>query len=146
MEWASRTRLEWPSGRKIPGAAAIGLSDECRREQVAERILAIRKLRHAEFSIQALGEPGFDMLLGLYHLEAHGRPAALEALQLTAGVPTRVARRWFDVLLKEHLIGCDRRKGSHLTAKTLIELTPLGREKLERYLDSVQDLVAYPPA
>lgn len=154
--WQDRQRALIGS-RRIPegnllGLALIGgspgalLADESRREQVAKRILAARKRRKAEFSIQAIGEPGFDMLLELYVLEALGKPATLEILQPTTDVPTGVALRWLKVLRREGLATSERCKDGDLWARALIELTPLGRGKLDRYLDSVQDLVNYPPA
>jgi hypothetical protein len=124
--------------------AQDALSSECRRRQVAQRILSVRTLREVEFGSAVLCEPGFDLLLNIYILEASGGAASLENLLPTAGVPASVAIRWLKVLHSEGLLATERGQAGDLEA--LVELTSVGRDKLDRFLDCVEGFVARAPA
>ena len=145
MDWATDPPSDQPTRRQTSELADNILSVECRRVQVAQRILSVRKLREVEFSSTILGEPGFDMLLNLYVWEASGRAACLDDLLPTAGALASVASRWLKVLHTEGLLSCERhQQPGELMA--LIELTSLGRDKLDRFLDSVESFVVRVPS
>lgn len=144
MDRRTDTRPERPDGEQASSGADHILSEECRRVIAAQRILSVRKLRDVEFNLSAIGEPGFSMLLALHVLEATGKPACLEALEQAAGVPIPVAVRWLKALEMAGLTTFGRRYSGDPNA--LIEITPLGRAKLARYLDAVAGFVTEEPS
>jgi DNA-binding MarR family transcriptional regulator len=108
-----------------------------------QRISSVRKLRAIEFSSELFGEPGWDMLLELYMREESGMSVGFEDLQEAANIPSSVTSRWVKVLQNEGLITRGRRLIKD--EKALFELSTQGREKLERYLDTVKSHVTHVP-
>ena len=144
MDRETDARPERPVGEQASPGAGHVLSEECRRLIAAQRILSVRKLRDVEFDLSAIGDPGFSMLLALHVLEATGKLAGLEALEQAAGVPIPVAVRWLKALEMAGLTTSGRRYSGGPAA--LIEITPLGRAKLARYLDSIVGFVTESPS
>jgi DNA-binding MarR family transcriptional regulator len=141
LEWAKDPPSHRPARLQASKWADKVLSVECRRVQVAQRILSVRKLREVEFSSTVLGEPGFDMLLTIYMMEASGSAACVDVLLPAAGAPPSVAARWLKMLHSEGLITSERGQTSELNAP--IELTSYGRDKLNRFLDTVEGFVTH---
>ena len=131
-----------PTERSELDPVDITLSNEFRRIEIAQRIVVVRKLRAGEFSSKIFGEPGWDILLELYIREESGRAAWLEDLQQATGVPSSVVSRWLTVLQSEGLISFDKHVVGDVNGS--FELTPQGRQKFERYLDSIKAHVVHP--
>ena len=106
-----------PSRRELHGRA-------CR--------LAENRRRRAEwFGDSIYGEPAWEMLLELYVSEGQTR-SPVSRLAKRSGVAKATALRWLDYLQSKRLIDRD----SHPTDARIsyVQLTDLGRQKLEAYL------------
>ncbi len=97
--------------------------------RVARTIQALRK-RRSEFLHRAmLGEPAYDMLLGLYVAELDGQSVIATRLGELAGVAQSSALRWLDYLVTKQLII----REPHPTNKraSIVRLSGKGRDSLE---------------
>lgn len=118
-------------------ARLLGLSERRQPSQkelrrLARQIYDRRRMRDRLLGGSLFGEPGWDMLLALYHLPALGHMLTVSGLSCCAGAPLTTALRWQNTLFKEGLIERSR----HETDRRMqfVRLTTMGRELLERYL------------
>lgn len=119
---------------KQPGwsANSPGLNEECRRAEIAERILRARRLGREYFSKALFADIGWEALLDLYIREAAGTASSVADLQDLSATPISVLNRWLNLLEAEGLI---RRAGFRSdVGRELIELTDKARDTLDRYL------------
>lgn len=117
---------------------ADGLSEECQNVQMAERMLAARRLRNEEFDHALFGEPAWDMLLELYVRESSGASSTAAQLQEASGAPPSIAERWLRALEENELLLRHTRASYSGTA--FVELTRGARQALERYLAAARNL------
>lgn len=99
---------------------------------LAVKISAARATRKDLFPPTLFGEPGWDMLLALYHTSCSGSRLTVSNLCQFSQAPDTTALRWIDRLVELELV---RRRPNPLDARVIfIELEPSGRSKIEDYL------------
>jgi len=110
-------------------------SARCSRNELVSkaRLVFEERKRRGEFLSRAmLGEPAWDMLLGLYI--DRDRRLSVGWLVTMVGVPQTTALRWIDYLEKEHLVA--KRQDPDDRRVVYIELLDRGREALDSYFTS----------
>lgn len=114
---------------------------EAQREELivnAQIILNSRRIRREHFHPGIFGEPGWDILLGLYITDTCGERQTLGRLAEWLTTPPTTVMRWVAVLEREQLV----RRSPHPTDRRImfIELTDKGRSSLDAYLERVPKL------
>jgi DNA-binding MarR family transcriptional regulator len=110
---------------------------------IARASLSVRRRRSDFLHRAMLGEPAYDMLLGLYVAEAEGELLTAARLADTAGVAPSSALRWIDYLAAKELVV----REPHPTRKraSVLKLSCKGRAALEgifrSILDGIQEVV-----
>jgi DNA-binding MarR family transcriptional regulator len=99
---------------------------------LASRMYDARRTRDRMLNRDLFGEPAWDMLLALYALPARGWIMTVKAVTCSADVPPTTGHRWQQCLINEGLI--ERGPQEHRFGKTLLRLTPKGRELIDGYL------------
>lgn len=110
--------------------------------QLAKKIYDARRLRDCMMEEKLFGEPGWDMLLALYHLPALGHMLTVSSLCYCSGVPQTTALRWQKVLESDGLI----ERVPHETDGRMkyMRLTDQGRALMDSYLSRLFDCDASP--
>ena len=119
----------------VPDEPSIDLAKEHTRALVAQKILRVRRTRLQFFDSILFGEVAFEALLEIYAREATGGACRIDELQ--AGIAASPAQldRWMKVLEGQELvIRVNCRLGSTVR---FAELTPKGRQALDRYFEAV---------
>ena len=112
-------------------------------QAAASRVRMTRVLRHQFLSSAWLGEPVWDIVLVLYVCDGRRRMTTGDVIALSA-VPSSTALRWFAVLEDAGLIirnDCPTDK-----RVVYIELSDLGRAKLDTFFAQVQRTFYAPPS
>lgn len=115
--------------------------EETRRDELivsAQIVLNSRQLRREHFHPGIFGEPGWDILLGLYITDMSGDRQTIGKLAEWLTAPPTTVMRWVAVLEREQLVG----RRPHPTDRRImfIELTEKGRRSLDVYLERVAKL------
>lgn len=105
------------------------------RAQIAAQLYADRRERDEVFggASAGFGEPAWDMLLQLYIFEAAGRRCTSADLIDAAGVEAALAAPFLRWLTTYGLI---RLSPGSSPEDTEVQLEPVGRTRLEAFLDS----------
>ena len=97
----------------------------------AREILALRQKRAELFGPSLFGEPAWEMLLQLYAMSGGARQSMSRLAQLS-GTSKATALRWAEYLCDRGLVS--RQQHPTDLRSAFIELTDVGREKVETYL------------
>jgi DNA-binding MarR family transcriptional regulator len=112
-------------------------------QAAASRVRMTRVLRHQFLNSAWLGEPVWDIVLVLYVCDGRRRMTTGDVIALSA-VPSSTALRWFAVLEDAGLIV---RNDSPTDKRVVyIELSDLGRAKLDTFFAQVQRTFYAPPS
>ena len=112
-------------------------------QAAASRVRMTRVLRHQFLNSAWLGEPVWDIVLVLYVCDGRRRMTTGDVIALSA-VPSSTALRWFAVLEDAGLIV---RNDSPTDKRVVyIELSDLGRAKLDTFFAQVQRTFFAPPS
>jgi DNA-binding MarR family transcriptional regulator len=114
---------------------------EAHREELiiaAQSILNGRRMRREHFHPGIFGEPGWDILLGLYITDTCGERQTVGKLAEWLTTPPTTVMRWVAVLEREQVV----RRSPHPTDRRImfIEITDKGRSSLDAYLARVPKL------
>jgi DNA-binding MarR family transcriptional regulator len=111
------------------GLEADGEAMQLRLVNIARTSLSVRRRRSDYLHRAMLGEPAYDMLLGLYVAEAEGEALTAARLADRAGVAPSSALRWIDYLAAKELIV----REPHPSRKraSVLKLSCKGRAALE---------------
>jgi DNA-binding MarR family transcriptional regulator len=111
------------------GLEADGEAMQLRLVNIARTSLSVRRRRSDYLHRAMLGEPAYDMLLGLYVAEAEGESLTAARLADRAGVAPSSALRWIDYLAAKELIV----REPHPSRKraSVLKLSCKGRAALE---------------
>lgn len=104
------------------------------RDRLAS-VLALRKERKRIFGPELFEDPVWEMLLDLANADARGQEVPVTSLCLVSGVSTTTALRRLDDMAAADLI--ERRRDPTDGRRVLVRLTATGREKVGRYLDTL---------
>lgn len=99
---------------------------------LAKRIRDLRLKRGAILQPELFGEPGWDILLSLYIAADEGYRMKMSAVCNESGVPDTTALRWLESLRELGLVA--KRRNPLDARSSLLELTPEGYEKMNRFL------------
>jgi len=97
---------------------------------IARRILATRQVRARYVPTAWIGEPAWDLLLGLYIARAEGRGLTVSDLAKTAVLSANVTRKWVDQLEKSGWVTRTSPSGK----KVLIALAEDAANTMDRLL------------
>ncbi len=100
--------------------------------QRAERLLARRRLRQHHFEHDVVGEPAFDLLLGLYAQDLAGRESYTTGAAVASRAPLTTALRQISMLVERGLIAreadpVDRRR-------VRLRMSDEGAQRMRDYL------------
>jgi DNA-binding MarR family transcriptional regulator len=114
------------------GSGGLEADDEAmqlRLVNIARTSLSVRRRRSDYLHRAMLGEPAYDMLIGLYVAEAEGESLTAARLADRAGVAPSSALRWIDYLAAKELIV----REPHPSRKraSVLKLSAKGRAALE---------------
>jgi DNA-binding MarR family transcriptional regulator len=87
------------------------------------------------FGEDLVANPCWDMLLDLYEKKTLGRLVSVSSLGIASGVPATTALRRIADLEAQGLLR--RFEDAADARRVLVELTPLGLEKLAQYFEAV---------
>lgn len=117
---------------------------ELDREAVKQRLISFARTllslrrRRSEYLHQAmLGEPAYDMLLGLYVAEADGQFPTASRLAALAGLAQSSALRWIEYLIAKELVIREPHP-SHKRASVL-QLSDKGRAALDGLFRTIME-------
>jgi DNA-binding MarR family transcriptional regulator len=99
---------------------------------LVERLTASRDVRKMYIKPDILAEPGWDMLVHLYHADLTGYRSTISNLARASGVPTTTALRWISVLVENGL--AERNENRFDKRSIFIEITEEARAKMYDYL------------
>ena len=117
-------------------AATIG-DDAQGKIELARAIMVRRRRRTRHFAQSMFGEPAWDIMLALYVSDRGGSRNTISRLADLSGAPMTTALRWLDYLELAKLV---TRLPSPTDRRVMfVELTSLGREKLDAYLTDIQN-------
>ncbi|MEP9368227.1 response regulator [Xanthobacter sp. VNH20] len=102
------------------------------RPNYLKALVAARADRDAIFQAGLFSDPAWDMLLDLAVAEATGRPISVTSLCIASGVPTTTALRRIEDLKEAGLL--DRLPDPGDRRRVLVELTAVGRERMEAFV------------
>ncbi|GGK35337.1 response regulator [Salinarimonas ramus] len=133
---AAARRDETPPTIALPDPAREEAPKACTTpgERLAS-LLAVRKERKRIFGASLFEDPVWEMLLDLAHADSRGEEVAVTSLCLVSGVSTTTALRRLDDMAAAGLI--ERRRDPSDGRRILVRLTDSGKEKVERYLATV---------
>ena len=122
-----------------------GLAEANERASIAKRddwsvALATYRARHERsryFPETFFGEPAWDMLLELFVAACDGKRIPTTSLGAAAGVPATTALRYIDMLVDHGM--AERCADPADARRTLIALTPSGRDSLTAYFRHLRD-------
>ena len=98
--------------------------------------LRAQKAQRTLFGSELVANPCWDMLLDLYEKTLMHRAVSVSSLALASGVPVTTALRRLAKLEELRFV---RRAKDHADGRRVfIELTELGHESLERYLELIE--------
>jgi DNA-binding MarR family transcriptional regulator len=128
-----------------PGAAAEpGEIAPDRYLRIARYSLSFRKRRADYLHPAMLGEPAYDMLLGLYIAQAEELPVTAARLGEIADVAQSSALRWIEYLVAKQLVV--REPHPNHKRASVLKLSPKGRAALEGMfnviIEGLQDVEA----
>lgn len=103
--------------------------------ELARLMIDVRKKRASVFPPSLLGEPGFDILIGLYVAEAAGENLSTKHVCSMSPVPTTTAQRAIVELERLKLVS--RREAGDDRRRTMVQLTDDGCAMVDRYLDTL---------
>jgi DNA-binding MarR family transcriptional regulator len=118
------------SGRQPREESSNELSSNALLER-AQSILRVRAARERMLGRAAIGEPAFDLLLGLYVRSGQKEPS-LTSLARPAGIPYSSAMRWIRYLADKGLVECTESRSDRRA--TSVQLTPSGRAMMDEFL------------
>ena len=108
---------------------------------LAKALTSTRSRRKDFLTADLFGEPGWDMLLALYHAEAKGTRLTVTSLCAASQCPDTTALRWIEKLKQ---LGLVRRTKDRLDGRVFfIDLLPHARRTVSDYLREIwSDLFA----
>lgn len=112
------------------------------RPNYLKALVAARADRDAIFQSGLFSDPAWDMLLDLAVAEASGRPISVTSLCIASGAPTTTALRRIDELMEAGLI--DRRPDPSDRRRIIVELTVLGRSRMEAFVKKQAERLKLP--
>ena len=98
-------------------------------------MIDVRRQRANIFPPSLLGEPGFDILIGLYVAEAAGQALSTKQVCSMSPVPTTTAQRAIVELERLKLVS--RREAGEDRRRTMVQLTGEGCAMVDRYLETL---------
>ena len=99
--------------------------------ETVQRVIALRRLRDKYFDRALLADPGWDMLLDLFHAELANLRVPVSSLCVAASVPATTALRWIKMMANAGLF---YRKPDPLDGRRIyVELSPEASEAMHRY-------------
>lgn len=107
---------------------------------IAKFCKLVREERNSFFAPCMFGEPGWDLLLGLYVGEESGSTQTVSSLAKVSRTAISTADRWIDYLAEKELL--DRRPSCDDRRTIVVSLTRGGRDALDRYFAQILDGVA----
>ena len=107
------------------------------RVAIAKWIYQVRGNRPESVRDGLFSDPAWDILLDTYVQNAAEKPVSVTSACIASRVPPTTALRWITILEKDGWIGrvddgADKRR-------SFIELTALGKAKMDEYLDEILD-------
>ena len=106
---------------------------------LAKTLSSARWRRKDFLSPELFGEPGWDMLLSLFHAEGKGQRSTVTDLCVASEAPQTTALRWIERLEQQDLV---RREPSRTDGRiTHISLMPAAHEAIEAYLRRIWTLL-----
>lgn len=104
------------------------------------KMLSSARWRRKDFlSADLFGEPGWDVLLALFHAEGKGQRSTVTDLCAASEAPQTTALRWIDRLEQQDLVG---RARSPTDGRIIyIALTPAAHGAIEAYLRKIWTLL-----
>ncbi|WP_250152682.1 response regulator [Ancylobacter radicis] len=134
------------SQRAVAAALANGNGETpaktVNRPNYLKALVAARADRDAIFQSGLFSDPAWDMLLDLAMAEAGGRPISVTSLCIASGAPTTTALRRIDELKEAGLL--DRRPDPVDRRRIIVELTDLGRSRMEAFVKKQADRLGLP--
>jgi DNA-binding MarR family transcriptional regulator len=128
--WKHELDLERP-----PSASVTSNEIPKDKVELARLMIDVRKKRASIFPPSLLGEPGFDILIGLYVAEAAGEALSTKQVCSMSPVPTTTAQRAIVELERLKLVS--RREAGEDRRRTMVQLTDDGCALVDRYLDTL---------
>jgi len=117
----------------------VGVDNEA-KQQLATKLLRLRRQRSSVFDADLFGEPAWDMLLELYLADLRHVRHSVSGLCKLSGAPTSTAVRW---LAKMEAAGLLTREGDPHDARRLwVVMTHGGYTRIDTLLDQFQKLLS----
>nr|WP_272904147.1 response regulator [Xanthobacter agilis] len=102
------------------------------RSDFLRALVAARSDRAALFESNLFSDPAWEMMLDLAVAEASDRAISVTSLCIASGAPTTTALRRIDDLRQAGLV--DKMPDARDKRRIVVRLTPLGRERMEAYV------------
>ena len=125
---------EWSGDSDLDDAVG-DLSNSSKHYDCAEKIYNLRRKRDRTFKQGLFSDPAWDILLDLYISERHKKEIYVTSACLAAGVPASTGLRWITVLIQNGYV--ERREDQADARRSLLSLTPLGRELLDSLFEQM---------
>ena len=106
-----------------------------RRDAIAKWIYQARGNRPELVREGLFADPAWDILLDTYVQNASDRPVSITSACIASRVPPTTALRWITLLEQDGWL--ERIEDSVDRRRSFIELSALGKSKLDRYLDDI---------
>lgn len=102
-------------------------------------LVAARADRAAIFDANLFSDPAWEMMLDLAVAEVSNRPISVTSLCIASGAPTTTALRRIDDLREAGLV--DKMPDARDKRRIVVRLTPLGRERMDTFVQRQADRI-----
>lgn len=103
------------------------------RPETVRSMIKLRARRRRVFAENLFGEPGWDLLLGLYLAELEDRVESISSLACASDVPMTTALRWTSMLIKGGWI--EREQDSTDARRILLRLSEKARSGMDSFFN-----------
>lgn len=123
--------------------AASGTTQVPKHPEYLQALIAARADRDTIFNSGLFSDPAWDMMLDLALAEASDRAISVTSLCLASRAPTTTALRRIDDLQEANLI--ERMPDQKDRRRIMVQLTQLGRERMQEFTDRQRKRMAQEP-